>query len=443
MSTEKIKNILVILLGALAFVWPALWNGYPLVYSDTNVFIAQPAPGHFNWDKPFIYGPWMLLVHGWQSLWGVAFAQAFLVSQLLWFTLAVFGPPNRSRYLLLCTVLGVCSAASWFASLLMPDIFSALTVLSIFILGFSPRLSRSLVVWICLVGALAIAVHLSHLVIAAACVLVVLIVRFARFGLVLVPLALALSLLVSTSYYAFNKLAVSPFGSVFMLARLAADGHIDAALASHCPNSGWHLCGWKDRLPSDSDAFMWEGQGPVWSHPGGPIGLAPEASTLVTLAVRDNPLGVLASMIKNTSQQLVMIKLGDTLHADWLDVTVAKKIETYFSPLELVRFKSSLQWSNALQDRVQWVNYLATAVLLLSFLLGLYCVWRAIVKRDMRAIGFMLLVYAGVLANAFATGALSKPHYRYQTRIAWLLVIPPMVLLRRKETDEVSLRASQ
>jgi len=48
-----------------------------------------------------------------------------------------------------------------------------------------------------------------------------------------------------------------------------------------------------------------------------------------------------------------------------------------------------------------------------------------------------------VLANAFATGALSKPHYRYQTRIAWLLVVPPMVLLRRKETDEVSLRASQ
>ncbi len=92
---------------------------------------------------------------------------------------------------------------------------------------------------------------------------------------------------------------------------------------------------------------------------------------------------------------------------------------------------------------MQWVNGLATSVLLLSFLLGLYCFWRAILKRDMRAIGLILFVYAGVLANAFATGALSKPHYRYQTRIAWLLVIPPMVLLRRKETGEVSLRASQ
>ena len=89
MHTEKIKNIFVILLGALPFVWPAIWNGYPLVYSDSNVFIYQPTPGFFNWDKPIIYGPWMLLVHGWQSLWGVVVAQAILVSQLLWLTLAV------------------------------------------------------------------------------------------------------------------------------------------------------------------------------------------------------------------------------------------------------------------------------------------------------------------------------------------------------------------
>jgi hypothetical protein len=179
---------------------------------------------------------------------------------------------------------------------------------------------------------------------------------------------------------------------------------------------------------------MWDSKGPVWSHPGGPIGLAPEASILVSLAARDNPLGVLASMLKNTSQQLVMIKLGDTLHADWLDVTVAKSIEAHFSAAELARFKASKQWSNSLQDRVQWLNALATVVLVLSLLLSLYCLWRALIKRDTRAIALILLLWAGALANAFATGALSKPHYRYQTRIAWLLVIPPIVLLRRKET---------
>ena len=438
MHTEKIKNIFVILLGALSFVWPAIWNGYPLVYSDSNVFIYQPTPGFFNWDKPIIYGPWILLVHGWQSLWGVVVAQAILVSQLLWLTLAVFGPPSKSRFLLLCLVLAVCTGASWFVSLLMPDIFSALVVLSIFVLGFSPRLSRSLAVWICLVGALAIGVHLSHLVIAAACVVVVLLLRFSRVGVVMLPLVLALGLLVSTNYYAFNKLAVSPFGSVFMLARFAADGHVNTTLDARCHIAGWHLCAWKDRLPSDSDAFLWDSQGPVWSHPGGPVGLAPEASTLVMLATRENPLGVLASMINSTSQQLAMIKLGDTLHADSLDVTVLQSIEAHFSGAELARFKASKQWQNTLQGRVQWLNHLVAVVFWLSVVLGLYCLWRAILLRDTRALALLLLVCAGVLANAFATGALSKPHYRYQTRIAWLFVIPPLVLLRRKETREVS-----
>jgi hypothetical protein len=117
-----------------------------------------------------------------------------------------------------------------------------------------------------------------------------------------------------------------------------------------------------------------------------------------------------------------------------LDVTVLQSIEANFSSAELARFKAGKQWSNALQERVQWLNVLVTMVLVLSLVLSLYCLWRALMKRDMRAIALILLLWAGALANAFATGALSKPHYRYQTRIAWLLVIPPIILLRRKET---------
>jgi hypothetical protein len=156
------------------------------------------------------------------------------------------------------------------------------------------------------------------------------------------------------------------------------------------------------------------------------------------LATRENPLGVLASMINNTSRQLAMIKLGDTLHADSLDVTVLQSIEAHFSDAELARFKASKQWRNTLQGRVQWLNHLVAVVFWLSVVLGLYCLWRAILLRDMRAFALLFLVCVGLFANAFATGALSKPHYRYQTRIAWLLVIPPLVLLRRKETREVS-----
>ena len=49
----------------------------------------------------------------------------------------------------------------------------------------------------------------------------------------------------------------------------------------------------------------------------------------------------------------------------------------------------------------------------------------ALRRRDMPRAGLAALVLAALLANAFAAGALSKPHDRYQARIAWLLLVPP------------------
>jgi hypothetical protein len=139
-KSSRTLNVLAILLGGALFIWPALWNGYPLLYSDTHVFINHPTPGFFNWDKPFIYGPWILPFHAWQSLWGVVLVQGLLISQLVWLTQQVFGVASPLRHLLLCLALSLLTGASWFVSLLMPDIFSGMVVLSIFILGFPSNL---------------------------------------------------------------------------------------------------------------------------------------------------------------------------------------------------------------------------------------------------------------------------------------------------------------
>ena len=423
-KSSRAFSFLAILLGGLLFVWPALWNGYPLLYSDTHVFINQPTPGFFNWDKPFIYGPWMLPFHAWQSLWGVVLVQGILISHLVWLTQQVFGIARPLRHLLLCAALSLLTGASWFVSLLMPDIFSGMVVLSIFILGFSKQLSHSMTVWVSVLGALAIAVHLSHLVIAAACLCVVLLFRWRRFLYAVLPLAIALISLVGTTMYIFNKVTVSPYGSVFMLARMSADGNVKSVLEKFCPEKNWTLCAWTDRLAKDSDVFMWDPKGPVWSHPGGPIGLAPEASEIVGLTMRTRPMPLLWSALQNTAMQLSMVKLGDTIHSDWLDVTVLKSVEKFFPAAELERYKKAHQVQETMLEKVSFVSSVGTYTVLLGFLLSLYLFYRAVQARNWTALGFIVLIWVAVLANAFATGALSKPHYRYQTRIAWLLVLP-------------------
>jgi hypothetical protein len=51
------------------------------------------------------------------------------------------------------------------------------------------------------------------------------------------------------------------------------------------------------------------------------------------------------------------------------------------------------------------------------------------VPRRLYPLGVILVV--GVVANAFATGALSGVFDRYQARIAWLVLLPPLFALLR------------
>ncbi len=383
----------------------------------------------------------MLLAHAWHSLWGVVLVQGILLSQLVWLTQQTVGSAKPLRHLAVCLILSLLTGASWFVSLVMPDIFSGMAVLSIFVMGFSQKLTKPMTAWISLLGALAIAVHLSHLVIAAACLLVVLGLRWRRFAYAILPLVIALVALVGTSMYAFNKLAVSPFGSVFMLARMSADGNVKSVLEKYCPEKSWHLCAWTERLAKDSDSFMWDANGPVWTHPGGPIGLAPEASEIVALTVRARPWHVLWSATQNTVTQLTMVKLGDTINSDWLDLTVAKSVEKFFSTEELERYKNSKQVQGTMLERVSFVSAVGTVIVLLGFLLSSVLLIQALRSRQWTVLALIMMIWLGVLANAFATGGLSKPHYRYQTRIAWLLVLPPLLLWPYKKKSDPAIQS--
>ncbi len=433
--TIALKTGLAVLIGAMILIWPALFNGYPILYSDSSAFLLQSIAEIKAWDKPLVYGPWLSILHLRETLWLPCLGQALIVSYVLWMLRAALTRPTILHHLIVCLLLGGLTAAPWFVSLLMPDIFAPLTVLTLFILAFSRQLTRTELTLLVGLAALAIGVHLTHIVIAVACLAVIALMKRDRLKRAAIPLVIALVTLVATNIIFFQKVAVSPFGSVFMLARLATDGPAAELLGLRCPDTRWHMCEWKDRLPDDSDAFMWSGDGPVWSHPGGPIGLAPEASEIVKETFRHAPIAVFRSAVQNTWRQLFMVELGDTLRPDHLQSTVAQTLYKYFPATEYKQFQNAHQAKDTLAmfgAEFAWVHQLA---LCLGTLATLGFLLRALIRRDQRCIALVVLVLVGLCVNAFATGALSKPHFRYQTRIAWLLVLVPLVvpLCRRPE----------
>lgn len=413
------------LAGGLLLLWPAVLNGYPLVFTDTGAFLHQTLGPLMIWDKPWVYGPMLHALHWRVTLWLPALGQGVMLSWLLWLVQrAVRGRAAAQAHLWLMAGVAALTAAPWVASLLMPDVFAPATVLALFLLA-SGTLSRRETAGMLVLATLAVASHLSHLPLAAALVALLAVLR--RAWLPAVPLGAALALLVVTNLVGHGRLAVSPYGASFLLARLQADGPVTRTLRAECPAAGWDLCGAVARLPMDSDEFLWSPHSPLNEAADGtprwfgPVALAPEAGAILAATFRREPRGVAAAMLANTWRQLGMVRVGDALIPDSLDITVGARLREGFPAAEQARFATALQARGELPAAAapllaphRWVLVLGGALALLA--------WRrSAAWGDRQRLALVLSVLVGLGANAFATGALSGPHHRYQARIAWLL----------------------
>ncbi len=425
---QPISSWLAVVGGGMLLLWPALLNGYPILFSDTGGLLSQGLEPEIGWDKPWAYGPLLLALCLRTTLWLPVFIQAVAVSHVLWLVQKAFERLVWWGHLALCAGLAG-TAAPWFVSLLMPDIFAPVTVLCLFLLAYGDRLSRLERGWVLALGAFAIAVHLSHLVVAAACLAVVLLLRPQRLAACTAPLGVALGLLLATNWVGNGVVGVSPFGSVFALARLQADGPAADYLRSACPKAGYRLCAWADKLPMDSDQFLWDPNGPVWGNDSGPTLIAAETAQIVRETVQAYPLAILELGTGNTLRQLGRVQVGDALGSDYLDATVLPRLRKFLPPAEALRFEASLQEHDALAGVARPLAGLHPALLATGGVLTLMMLLRAWRRGDRIMAGFTAIVLAGVLANACATGALSGPHDRYQARIAWLVLLPPALAM--------------
>ena len=137
MKPVWLPPVLSVGVGAALLSWPAFVNGYPIVFSDTAGLADMALAPTMGWDKPWVYGPVILLLHWVVSLWGVVAGQAVAVSAMLWLVArgggrgwAVAAPVG------LCAVLAVGSALPWFVPFVMPDVLAPVVVLCL----YRPRL---------------------------------------------------------------------------------------------------------------------------------------------------------------------------------------------------------------------------------------------------------------------------------------------------------------
>ena len=131
------------MLSAAVLLWPALWNGYPLVFSDTGTYLSQAIEHYLGWDRPVFYSLFLFPLHMTVTTWPAIAAQALLVTHTLHLVRRALLPEVSAWWLLPGVgCLAIATALPWFASQLMPDVFTAILVLVLALLVLVPERCR-------------------------------------------------------------------------------------------------------------------------------------------------------------------------------------------------------------------------------------------------------------------------------------------------------------
>ena len=429
----------------MLMMWPAIFNRYPLLYPDSITYLQDGSPvaralflhqlSDYYGMRSFIYSLGILPFHWNGTLWPIVALQALLTAYVIWLVVRSILPRRTVPwYLVLVAFLSLLTSASWFVSLIMPDILGPVLYLSIYLLVFArDTLSRPERIAVAGIACWAVASHATHLMLATGiCLLLTALWAIFRNGFMsgglkalgeLVAIVLiAVFAQVALNSYLYGKPSLNGERPPFLTARLIADGPGRWYLEQHCSETQFAGCGRLRDLSDDSDQFLWADDG-VWktSSSDAREQMLREEIPFVLATLRTYPRAQLSKAASNFRQQLGAFEIGFDPN-DWM----VQQFDEAF-PAGKARFLQSRQVANDLPfDFISMIqNWTVVVSLALIVIFGIL-LWR---RWTPRLAGLVLVIIPAVLANAFVTGVLSTVEDRYQSRVVWLIPFLAVILI--------------
>lgn len=496
---KQIGIILVLTVSALALSWPALVNGSGFYFQDTTAYIrsadavvvqltgqtsiwsdrlelyqpshsltsvAEPQSSVSGSDStelisrkpthPVLLGRsiyYGLGIYPFVTLMGdigVVLFHAMLVVICFYLAFVGLGGLRKAATAWLfgsVILLSVVTPVAYSTSLLMPDILAGCaSILGIVaIVGWRRLLTIERIALACVLVFSALS-HSSHILLLF--VLLAAILPASRFFVGEYKHAAVLLIFAILSGFAGDALfsaAIShqlgdrPIRPPFLTARLIDAGPGLTMLDSLCGSKKFEACRFRERMPNDSDTLLWskdkrDGVFAAESH-AVQRRLSKEDFAFAVASLKHDPIGTISVTAFASLRQLTMVKM-----------------DTFNAPLGEGSSDAFAGLPRPVQERISDSRYvyrsmpvaMVEALTPISILIAAsYLIIIAIRKRskaDKVGHNFMLaasLAILLVIANATITGALSKPHNRYNIRIVWIiplfaLVIPSVRYSRRR-----------
>ena len=318
--------------SAAVLLVPAVYNGFPLLFPDTDTYLKVAYGHEWTLDRSGFYGFWLKPIvtpmSGTAGLWTAVFVQASLIAGILALVARRLVPSlTPLQCFALIGAVALLTSLAWHAGQLMPDAFTGpLILLTWFVASRDTEAPGTPLLWLA-AGALAL-LHYTHLgLFAVAAATTLLFNAFAHVPLrqiakralaaILVILAVASAHIAVYGLY-FDRWSVSPMGSWFLFARLHEDGLAEDYMDRHCGRDApAELCAIRARLPRDSQALLWSPNSPLYPYIQYQIGSktywhwSDMMGEVVKGSIREEPVRFLRNSVGATFRQFVHFQTLD------------------------------------------------------------------------------------------------------------------------------------
>ena len=451
-------HALAILAAAILSAWPALLNRYPLLYADSLSYLGEGLPvlkalGHrpvtFIAMRSEFYSLGIFAFHWGISPWPVVVLHALLTAYVVWLVTRAFVVRRLvAKYLILMALLSALTSMSWYVSLVMPDILGPILYLCICLQVFAPDTLSKREHWaVAGIAWFGIVSHSTHLVLTLG--IIVLLAALLVFksdlmqgrGRALSEIALLVVVAavaqVALHTYLYHEPSLNGRRLPYLSARFIADGPEKWYLQRHCATEQWVLCANVKNLPDNDDDFIW-GDNTIWtkSSPADQQLILKQETPLLLATMRTYPRQQIAISLGSFWQQLNDFGVNDFDNNTWMEDSIEE-----IMPGAHARYERSLQARSVVPTTFftqlqRWPVYAAILVLAAS----LSWIWRS---RQIRFLGFLIVIIPTLIANAFITAVASEVDSRFQARVVWLLpLLAGLVVLCWKDSRRARIAGS-
>lgn len=447
--TSRWSDLGLSLIAGIIFCIPAFQNHFPFIYPDTGAYIHAGFTNTVPIDRPIFYGWFIRHISLSDSLWLVVLAQSSLLAWLLLQVVKSFFINNyKTIFLLLSTGLILTTSIGYVTGLLIPDVFTPMTFLSIYLLLFcNQNISKKIFISSLLIYS--IAVHNSHIYILF---LVLFSMTFIYFFKKYFKIIFTLNrLLFVWAIWAFSILAVntvnwgmnagfrpSQASHVFLMARLNEFGILHLYLDEQCEKNHHALCDYQDQLPID---FLWDPASPLQKTGGW------EGSEVyykkVLFDILSNPKYLIKFGSRSLENILVQFFSFDVNRYDIGPVSkehpAMVNIRGRFPELKLTS-ELSIQHLGRLDFTI--ISWVENIVFFISFAFSIWFLMTEssrLMDQYQHYRWLFIFLYIGLFANAWVCETFSTVANRFQSRISWLipatvaLIIVQMVINNREK----------